>query len=114
MIVYYKNKKLKLKLKKLSPIGMFRGLMFKKYEKNILLFEFKKECRGAIHSLFVFFPFLAVWLDEKNKVVDLKLIKPFALLQYSKKFCKKLIEIPINDKNKKIIMFFVGSKHLNI
>ena len=50
----------------------------------------------AIHSFFVFFPFLAIWLDDKDKIIDSKVIKPFRFsILPSKKFVK-LIEIPIN------------------
>lgn len=75
------------------------GLMFKRREKaRALLFSFKKPVKMAIHSYFVFFPFFAVWLDEKGKVVSYKFVRPFEFnILPSGKFTK-LIEIPLNKK----------------
>jgi len=77
------------------------GLMFQRREKaKILIFEFKSPVKMAIHSWFVFFPFFAIWLDSKNRVLDYKIIMPFKFkILPSKKFVK-LIEVPINNKYK--------------
>jgi hypothetical protein len=51
----------------------------------------------------VFFPFVAIWLDDKNKIIDLKVVKSFNFsVSPNKSFCK-LVEIPINNKYKKIV-----------
>jgi uncharacterized membrane protein (UPF0127 family) len=73
---------------------------------KILLFKFKKSQKIMIHSFFVFYPFLAVWLDKKGKIVDLKIVNPFNPCVSPKKpsFC--LVEIPINSKNKHILSLF--------
>ncbi|MEK6760526.1 MAG: hypothetical protein AABX93_01235 [Nanoarchaeota archaeon] len=110
MIVKYKNKKINVDVKKVSELGKIFGLMFKNRNTKNLLFEFKKETSVKIHSFFVFFNFLAVWLDEKNEVIESKIIKPFSLGYSPKKSFSKLVEIPINEKNGKIIAFFVGKK----
>ena len=68
-----------------------------------LLFNFKKPVKLAIHSFFVFYPFLAIWLDNKNKAVKISVVKPFTLFVKPKKSFLKLIEIPINEKYKKIV-----------
>ena len=100
-IFYYQNKKIKINLKKCNFIQKILGLTFTSKEKaRALLFELKKPI--AIHSYFVFFPFIAVWLN-KNKVVEIKKIKPFTLHIKPKKYFNKIIEIPINKKYKKII-----------
>ncbi|MFH1365099.1 MAG: hypothetical protein ABIH28_00755, partial [archaeon] len=58
-----KNKKINIEVVRCNFFQMFRGLMFTRKEKaRVLLFDFKKPVKIAIHSYFVFFPFLAVWL----------------------------------------------------
>ena len=100
------GKKIVVNTKKLSSFGKFIGLMFKSKECGNLLFDFKEGGRGPIHSFFVFFDFLAVWLDEKDNVVDYKIVKPFCFSVNSKKDFVRLIEIPLNDKNKNLIFRF--------
>jgi uncharacterized membrane protein (UPF0127 family) len=104
----YKNKKINLEAKKCEGLMKGIGLMFSSKEKtDILVFEFKDLGKHAIHSFFCS-RFVAVWLDEKNKVVDLKIVSPWRLSVRPKKDFRKLIEIPINKKNKRIINFLVG------
>jgi len=100
----FKKRKFEIVLKVCNEFEKFSGLMFKKRKKSqALLFEFKKPTKMKIHSLFVFFPFVAVWLDDKNKIIDLKIVKSFNFsVSPDKSFCK-LIEIPINKKYKKIV-----------
>ena len=102
----HKNKKINLEVEKCNLFGMFRGLMFTRREnaQALLLFDFKKPLRMKIHSLFVFFPFVAVWLDDKNKVIELKAIKPWRFFVLPKKSFCKLVEIPVNEKYKGIII----------
>ncbi len=113
MNIYYKKRKLKIKnLKKLSFVGKVTGLMFRPVNTQNLLFEFNSLTQTPIHSFFVFFNFLALWVDEKNRVVDFKIVKPFLpSIKPDKKF-KKLIELPLNSDNKKIINFFVGKRNI--
>ena len=93
----YKSKRINLDVKSCNVVERAIGLMFKKREKaRALLFDFKKPVSISIHSFFVFFPFIAVWLDNKNKVVDIKRIKPFILAVKPKKSFTKIVEIPIN------------------
>lgn len=110
MIVNYKKRKIKIPVKKVSEFGKISGLMFRTKNAKNLLFEFKEKTRIKIHSFFVFFKFLGVWLDEKNNVIEWKAISPFSLGCSPKKPFSKLVEIPVNNKNKKIIGFFVGKK----
>ncbi|NCN51785.1 hypothetical protein GW931_02125 [archaeon] len=73
------------------------GLMFQRRSKaKALIFEFRKPVSFKIHSFFVFFPFLAIWLNSKNKVIYSRVINPFNFgFSPSEKFVK-LIEIPFN------------------
>ncbi len=103
----FKKQEFEIDLKVCNGFQKFSGLMFKKREKaQALLFEFKKPEKINIHSLFVFFPFLAIWLDDKNKILDLKIVKSFNFSVSPNKFFNKLIEIPFNRKYKKIVEFF--------
>ena len=92
------------KVKRVNFFGEVIGLMFSRREKaNSLLFEFKKPTKMKIHSHFVFFPFIAIWLDEKDNVLDLREIKPFKISNGIKRPYYKLVEIPFNEKNKRVI-----------
>ena len=81
--------------------------MFRRREKSpILLFNLKKPI--AIHSFFVFFPFLALWLDNKNNVVEWKIVKPFSIHEKSKKHFSSIIEIPLSRRYHYLVKFIVG------
>jgi len=108
MKITYKGKSIHLETKKVSEIGKVTGLMLHSKKTKNLLFEFQNPTRLRIHSLFVLFKFLAIWTDEKNRVVDFKIVYPFTLAVKSKTPFTKLIEVPINRENRKIIRFFVG------
>lgn len=102
----YKGKKIKIEVKKFNFFGKFIGLMFSRREKApALLFDFEKPTNQAIHSLFVFFPFVAVWIDENEKIVEIKKIPSWKFsIKPEKKFVK-LIEIPISKKYSNVIGF---------
>jgi len=107
ILIGYKKKKIKVLARNCNLFEKAIGLMFSNKEKaEILLFDFDKKQSIKIHSFFVFYDFLAVWLDEKNKIVDLKKVSPFCFCVSPKKACFKLVEIPINSKNKKILSKF--------
>jgi uncharacterized membrane protein (UPF0127 family) len=99
------SKKIKIKnVKRLSEFEKGIGLMFHSREScPAMLFEFSKPTRMRIHSLFVFFKFAGVWLDDKDKIIDKKIVKPFRLSISCKKPYYKLIEIPLNSEYKKEI-----------
>lgn len=86
------------------------GLMFRNKDYDNLYFDFGYKSRHAIHSFFVFFDFLAIWLNEKNNVVSWEIVRPFNALVQPKKPCRKLIEVPLNKKNKRILAFFVEKR----
>jgi len=107
MIVYLGKRQINIPAKTLSPLGKFTGLMFKTRKTKNQLFNFKKSKRHTIHSYFVFFPFLAIWLNSKNKVLDYQIVRPFTFSINPKFPSQKLIEVPINKNNEKIVKFFV-------
>lgn len=98
LIIKNKFKRIKIKnIKKLSEFEKGIGLMFHNLEKcPAMLFEFTSPTKMRIHSLFVFFKFAAIWLDDKNNIVDMRIVKPFRLSISSKKPFYKLLEIPFN------------------
>jgi uncharacterized membrane protein (UPF0127 family) len=61
-----------------------RGLMFRRAldADEVYLFRWKRPSRAeaTLHSLFVFFSFGVLWLDAENKLVDSRLVRPFALV----------------------------------
>ena len=107
MKIIYKNKEISVPVKKVSGLGEIAGLMFKRKSTKNLLFEFKGKTKINLHSCFVFFNFLSIWLNEKNKVIEWKYVKPFVFRIKPKKDFIKIVEIPLNKKNKKIAEFFV-------
>jgi uncharacterized membrane protein (UPF0127 family) len=110
IIIRYNSKNIKIKnVKKLSEFGKGIGLMFRRREKSpTMLFEFKEPNKMLIHSLFVFFKFGAIWLDDKNKIIDKKIVRPFKFSISSKKHFYKLVEIPLNNNYKKEIRIIFG------
>lgn len=115
IVLKYKNKKINLEVKNCKYFFQrIRGLMFCRREKAFaLLFDFKKLTRISIHSLFVFFPFIAVWIDDKNRVIEVRKVElwEFRVLP-KKKFCK-LVEIPFNKKYEEILLSTRIQKDLN-
>lgn len=106
----HRGKEVRINAKECKGICKFIGLMFKKKETaSALLFDFKKPTNTAIHSYFVFFSFVAIWIDEDGNIIDKKIIKPFTLLIRPKKFFARLIEIPINKEYGKTIKLLVGN-----
>ena len=85
----------------------FRGLMFRSKNKAPRLL-FNGEF--AIHSYFVFSPFLTLWLDSEDIVVDYKIVRPFKTYINSSKKFSKILEIPVNNYNKEIVEFIVERK----
>ena len=97
------KRSLEIDAKKVASLGMFSGLMFHSKNTKNLLFEFSKPKRAVIHSLFVFFPFVALWLDDKNNLIDSHIVKPFTLAVSPKNNARRLVEMPINEKNGRIL-----------
>ena len=99
----YKNINYNLEVEECKTIfSKFRGLMFNS-NSIPLLFIFNKPNQLPIHSLFCK-PFIAIWFDNNNKVVDSKFIKPWKLSIKPKNKYNKLLEIPSNNDIFKIIL----------
>ena len=109
MIIKFNGKKVSVKARKLNLLEMARGLMFRKKETKNLLFD---NFSGAIHSYFVFFDFLAVWMNKNNKVIHAEIIKPFNFHVKPKEKFSKLLEIPVNRKNFQLIKNIVGKRNI--
>jgi hypothetical protein len=79
-----------------------KGLMFSRKFQKPLLIVFSREARkiNAIHSLFVFFKFDAVFLNNKKIVVDIRKVKPFTPLITPRKPTKYLIELKEGEADK--------------
>lgn len=77
-----------------SALSRTRGLMFRCGVKKPLLFVFEGtgRKRRTIHSLFVSFPFSAIFLDDGKRVVDVRVAEPFISFITPKKPCRYLIE----------------------
>lgn len=105
-----RGRKIKIKTLKLSSFGKVFGLMFRTSDCDNILFEFDTDEKMAFHSFFCFFPFLILWLDEKNNVLDWKIVHPFELRISTSKSFRKVVEIPLNKRNMKVVHFFVGKE----
>jgi len=106
----YQGEKINISVKNCDGLRKILGLMFKVKDTNALLFDFNHQTNIPIHSFFVFFPFVAVWLDDKNHVIEVKRIEPFTLSAKPKRQYKRLIEIPINTKNSRIINSLISRR----
>jgi len=100
----YRGKKFCFDVKTCGFFDTAFGLMFKSRKNaQALLFEFDKFSRIKIHSFFVFFPFVAAWLDSEGKIIEVRKIKPFTPFVSIGKPCSKIIEIPINKKYSDVV-----------
>ena len=109
----YKGKSFSLNLKTCNWFEKISGLMFTRKEMaKALLFEFEKPTKMKIHSFFVFFPFIAIWLDSDGKIIGLKLVKPFKPGVSPQKSFTKLIEIPLNKKYTSITQILVEDRKI--
>lgn len=79
-----------------TPEKRFLGLMFKEGFSTpiIFIFPMSSRIRNAIHSLFVFFSFTAIFLDEKKRVVDIRHVLPFTPFIIPRAPARYLIELP--------------------
>ncbi|MFH1802464.1 MAG: hypothetical protein ABH864_03355 [archaeon] len=112
MKIYFNKRAVQVEVKKVSFWGKFVGLMFKTRNTQNLLFEFGPSEPSTIHSFFVFFSFLALWLDKNNNVLESNIVKPFTPALTPKKRPTKLIEIPLNSRNKKFFDLLDGKGNI--
>ena len=81
-------------IKEAKGLQKYVGLMMKSNPEP-LLFKLKKEELVAINSAFCRVDFIAMWFDKDEKLIEVKLIKPWRLKVLPKKPFQYLIEIPI-------------------
>lgn len=114
--IFYGRKSFVVDAVQCNLFGKFSGLMFSRREKaKNLLFEFKSPQIISIHSFFVFYPFIALWLDSENRILERKIVCPFTPCIFSRKKSTALLEIPLSKKNKKFLKFFdLSSQKTNI
>ena len=90
-----------------TGFGKGKGLMFSDAEDaNAMLFEFNSDTRRSITSLFCP-PFLAIWLNENNKILEYKVVSPGKLMIKPRKYFRRLIEIPLNNKYSPVVEFIL-------
>jgi hypothetical protein len=94
-------------VEKMTGIMKGIGLTFKNAEEaNALLFEFSSDSRKGITSLFCP-PFLAIWLNKDNKVLEYKVVSPGKFIVKPQKNFRKLIEVPLNNKYSRVVEFIL-------
>ncbi|MCK4318961.1 DUF192 domain-containing protein [Candidatus Micrarchaeota archaeon] len=74
------------------------GLMFRMAPETLFFEIYNGEMN--IHSIFVFFPFYAIYLDGDGNVVEKKRVEPFRLGVVNKRPAKVLIEIGLEEGEK--------------
>lgn len=109
MDVYFKKKKIKIPVRSVSIYST--GLIFRTRNTENLLFSNLRGKNMSLTALFVFFPFLILWLDGK-RVVDFRVARPFQWKISSNKTFLSVVEVPFNSKNRKIVEFFVGKRKI--
>jgi len=112
IVVNFSGKKIKIDVKKINMFSMGLGLTFRTKNTKNILFEFYKDVRISITSIFVFFPFLVIWLDANNKVIDYELVRPFVPAIKPRKKFRKFVELPANSVNKEVISLFVDKRKI--
>ena len=73
-----------------------RGLMCRRPldPGEVYLFGYRREgiVESSVHTLFVFFPIALLWLDGHQRVVDVRLAKPFRLYYAPQRAASYLVE----------------------
>ena len=110
MKISYRRKKIEIPVKNVPFFSA--GLILRTRNTQNLFFKKIFPKNSSLTSYFVFFPFLILWLNKKNKVVDIRIAKPFERKISTRKKFSHIIELPFNNKNKKIIRLFVGKKKI--
>lgn len=110
IVLTYKGQKVQIELKVVPKALHWLGLMFSfKNSAKPRVFEFKKETDVAIHSWFVFYPFVAIWFDSNGKIIEARRVKPFNSGIYPRQKFKKLVEIPVNSDYDEVCKLIVGN-----
>jgi uncharacterized membrane protein (UPF0127 family) len=104
IIFYDGEKQFSLNVNVCRGIMKAVGLMFSREENaEALIFEFSKSKNPSIHSFFC--PkFLGIWLDNKNNIIQKKIVEPWLPSVKCKQSFSKLIEIPLNRRYSRIVI----------
>jgi hypothetical protein len=106
-----KDKEIEIEnIKKIDGLKLFfhTGLMFKSKNTGALLFEFSSPTNTKIHSFFCN-PFLAIWLDEKNKIIETKFITKVGTFSPKTEF-SKILELPLNKNYISVIKILMNKE----
>lgn len=110
ILIFHNKRSILFAVKQVSSLGKILGLMFHPKSTQNLLFAFSEDSETEFHSLFVFFPFLMLWLDEKKNVIEWRIVEPFSTaIRAGKKF-RYVVEIPCNEHNAAVCKLFVGKE----
>ncbi len=99
-------------VKRMNFFTQFIGLMFTSKNAKIRLFSYSKDSKIMIHSWFIYYPFLIIWLNRKKRIVGWKKVFPFNSCVVPPKKFRHFVEIPFNSSNKKILMNFLSKDEL--
>lgn len=80
-----------------SILGKTKGLMFSR--KKTVMFAFDYEQVVPLHTFFVFFPITVLFLDNKKRIVEQTVMKPFSFYSPLNK-AKYVVELPFETKRK--------------
>ena len=104
--ILHKGKKVLIPVRRTGVFSKYLGLMFRSRHTSNLLFEFTKKGKVTFTSLFVFFRYLTLWLDERNHVLAWEYIRPFRIAIYAPCAFSRVVEVPVNTKNESILRLF--------
>ncbi len=110
--VSYGKRKKNISVEHVKGWKKYFGLMFRSSETQPLYFSFSSGKKIVIHSWFVFFSFLAVWLDSKDSVIRWEIVKPFTASLYGPQGCAALLEIPCISEKAAFNNFIVGKRKI--
>ncbi len=110
---FFKNQKIfNVNVVRMNFFTQFIGLMFTFKNTKIRLFSYSKNSNARIHSWFVFYSFLIVWLDDKKRIIAWKKVFPFTSCVAPPKNFRHFIEIPFNSSNKQILLNFMSKNEI--
>ncbi|MBM3230614.1 hypothetical protein FJZ22_03115 [Candidatus Pacearchaeota archaeon] len=89
-------------------VRILRGLMCTRSSHTPLYFKLRFPF--SIHSFFVFYPFFAVWIGKRNRILRTDLVSPFTFHISPPDGTTGLLEIPVHTKYTSQGTFLVGKK----
>jgi uncharacterized membrane protein (UPF0127 family) len=104
--ICFRGKEIEVPVREVQGFGSVRGLMFRSLSRaGPLAFRFGRPARMAIHSLFVRFWFVAIWLDSEGRVMEWRLVRPWLLTVKPRKKYWTLVEVPLSKKYAFVVDF---------